>query len=281
MAPSITGHIASEDGSVEQPALELLAELGWQRINLQAEQPGPENPTGRTSFRQTYLPTRLRAALAKLNPNLTTEALKLAEERLVEDRSAMLPMAANRALLASRACSQALMRAQDVAALLREICTVVVETGGYRMAWVGFAVHDDAQTVRPMAQAGFDQGYLSTVRVSWGDNANGKGPTGTAIREHRPVASRHLPADAAYGPWRDETRQRGYAASIALPLMLGPQECIGALNIYASDPAAFDEEETHLVMEMADDLAFGIRSLRDRTARSESEPAKRPSTPIA
>ncbi len=99
MAPSLTGHLASEDGSVEQPALELLEDLGWQRVNLQAEQPGPGNPTGRTSFRQTWLPARLQAALARLNPNLPAETLALAEERLVEDRSAMLPVAANRALL--------------------------------------------------------------------------------------------------------------------------------------------------------------------------------------
>jgi len=99
MAPSLIGHIASEAGSVEQPSLELLEELGWQRVNLQAEQPGPGNPTGRTSFRQTYLPVRLKLALTKLNPHLPGDALVLAEERLTEDRSAMLPVAANRALL--------------------------------------------------------------------------------------------------------------------------------------------------------------------------------------
>ena len=99
MPPSLTRHLASEDGSVEQPALKLLEELGWNCINLQAEPLGPGNPTGRTSFRQTWLPARLRAGLARLNPHLPLEALKLAEERLVEDRSAMLPVPANRELL--------------------------------------------------------------------------------------------------------------------------------------------------------------------------------------
>jgi type I restriction enzyme, R subunit len=46
MAPSLTGHLASEDGSVEQPALELLQELGWSHANLLHEVPGPANPTG-------------------------------------------------------------------------------------------------------------------------------------------------------------------------------------------------------------------------------------------
>ena len=100
MAPSLTGHLASEDGSVEQPALELLQELGWSHANLLHEVPGPANPTGRTSFRQTHLPARLSAALAKLNPDLPAEALTLALERLTEDRGAMLPLAANRAVMA-------------------------------------------------------------------------------------------------------------------------------------------------------------------------------------
>ncbi len=70
MAPSLSGIVASEAGSVEKPALALLAELGSSLLNLQDEAPGPQNPTGRKNFREAYLPARLRAALAKLNPNL-------------------------------------------------------------------------------------------------------------------------------------------------------------------------------------------------------------------
>ena len=99
MAPSLTGHIASEDGSVERPALELLRELGWSLGNLLHETPGPNNPTGRTSCKQPYLPSRLRAALAKLNPGLPPEAWALAEAELTRDRLAMLPVAANREVL--------------------------------------------------------------------------------------------------------------------------------------------------------------------------------------
>nr|WP_298897666.1 type I restriction endonuclease subunit R [uncultured Altererythrobacter sp.] len=96
MAPSLSGQVASEDGIVEQPAMELLEELGWERANLYDEQPGPENPTGRISLRQAHLPARLQSALKRLNPDLPEEALKLAEEELTRDRSAMLPVAANR-----------------------------------------------------------------------------------------------------------------------------------------------------------------------------------------
>lgn len=100
MAPGLTGIVASEDGIVEKPALALLQELGWQHVDLHGEQPGPANPTGRISFQQTYFPAHLKAALRKLNPTLSTEALVHAEEELTRDRSAMLPVAANREVLA-------------------------------------------------------------------------------------------------------------------------------------------------------------------------------------
>lgn len=99
MAPSLTGNFASEDGSVEKPALAMFQELGWAHVDLRDEQPGPGNPTGRTSFRQAYLPARLQAALERLNPGLPAEALRQAQDALTRDRSAMLPHSANREVL--------------------------------------------------------------------------------------------------------------------------------------------------------------------------------------
>lgn len=99
MARGLTGIVASEDGLVEKPALALLQQLGWQHVDLHGEQPGPDNPTGRTSFQQAYFPAHLKAALRKLNPALPAEALNTAEAELTRDRSAMLPVAANREVL--------------------------------------------------------------------------------------------------------------------------------------------------------------------------------------
>jgi type I restriction enzyme R subunit len=93
---SLSGVITSEDGLVETPGLDLLAEMGWTHVNLMEEEPGPSNATGRLSFRDLVLPKRLRMALKNLNPSLPDEALQQAELALVADRSAMLPVAANR-----------------------------------------------------------------------------------------------------------------------------------------------------------------------------------------
>lgn len=93
---SLSSAITSEIKLVERPGLELLGGLGWTHQDLFHEEPGPANPTGRLSFREVILPARLRAALRKLNPTLANEALQQAELALTADRSAMLPVAANR-----------------------------------------------------------------------------------------------------------------------------------------------------------------------------------------
>jgi type I restriction enzyme, R subunit len=93
---SLSSVITTEGGLIEKPGLELLVQLGWTHANLMDEEPGPLNPTGRQSFRDLVLPARLRAALRKLNPLLPDEALQLAENALTINRSAMLPVTANR-----------------------------------------------------------------------------------------------------------------------------------------------------------------------------------------
>lgn len=93
---SLSGAITSEGGLVETPGLDLLEEMGWTCVNLMEETPGPVNATGRQSFRELVLPARLRASLRKLNPTLPDEALQQAELALTADRSAMLPVVANR-----------------------------------------------------------------------------------------------------------------------------------------------------------------------------------------
>lgn len=99
MPPSLTGLVASEGGVVEKPAIALLEQLGWTPINLMNETPGAPNPTGRTSFHQSHLPKRLRAALVKLNPELPLAAIDAAEVQLTQDRSALSPVAANRGVI--------------------------------------------------------------------------------------------------------------------------------------------------------------------------------------
>ena len=183
---------------------------------------------------------------------------------------------ANRAMRMISLCNQEMVRATDEAALLQIICQIIVEHGGYRMAWVGFAEQDEARSVRPVAQAGFEKGYLDTVNITWAEAERGRGPTGTAIRTGQPVLARNIPTNPAFAPWRAAAIQRGYASSIAMPLH-GGGRCFGALTIYAMEPDAFDADEVKLMGELAGDLAYGIDVLRQQAERKRAEQALRES----
>jgi PAS domain S-box-containing protein len=178
----------------------------------------------------------------------------------------------DRARQALSRCNQALVRAGDEPQFLRELCRVIVEVAGYRLCWVGSAEHDEAKSVRPVAHAGYEDGYLKTVRVTWADTERGHGPVGTAIRTREPAVFRDLTRDPDFAPWREEALRRGYASVIGLPLTSGP-EVLGALAIYAAEPDAFDEDEVQLLRQLADDLSYGIVALRTRAAHRRAEEA--------
>ena len=175
-----------------------------------------------------------------------------------------------RAFLVLRSAQRALLRAEDEDELLDLICRIAVDEAGYRLAWVGFAEHDPEQTVRPVAQAGYEAGYLGSIAITWADSVLGRGPTGTAIRTGRPFVGRDFLNDPEFAPWREQAIERGFASSVALPLR-ADGGTFGALMIYASEPDAFSPEDVELLAGLADDLAFGITRLRARAARGVAE----------
>jgi type I restriction enzyme R subunit len=86
----------SENALVEQPAIGLLKELGWEAADCYYETFGPGGTLGREDRSEVLLYARLRPALAKLNPGLPPEALDQAVQELSRDRSLMSLVNANR-----------------------------------------------------------------------------------------------------------------------------------------------------------------------------------------
>jgi len=169
----------------------------------------------------------------------------------------------NRALRTLSACNEALVHADNEIDLLDAICRIIVEKGGYRMAWVGFPEHDLVKSVRPVAHYGDEYGYLASVEISWADTATGRGPAGTAIRSGEIQISHSSQDNPAVEPWREELIKHGFLSSITLPLK-NSVGTLGILAIYATTTNAFDEAEVRLLRELAEDLAFGIETLRAR-----------------
>jgi PAS domain S-box-containing protein/putative nucleotidyltransferase with HDIG domain len=175
----------------------------------------------------------------------------------------------NRTLKTLSNCNQTLIHATDEMQLLNDVCRVIVDDGGYRLAWVGYAEHDAQQTVRPVAQSGQDEGYLATANFSWADTELGRGPSGMAIRTGIAQINQNFLTNPALLPWRESALARGYESSVALPLK-SFEEILGVLTVYATESDAFNAAEVKQLQELADDLAFGIRTLRTRNAHERS-----------
>jgi len=202
------------------------------------------------------------APVAILETNNDVTERKRAEEALRRS---------NRELRALSDCNQTLLRATDEQSLLDEICRIVCQEAGYRMAWAAYAEHDEARSVRPVAWTGTEEGYLANLGITWADTERGGGPTGTAIRSGKTCCIEDFTTDPRLASWRDSDMLLDFRSGIALPLKDEHADVFGSLTVYSAQPNAFASEEIRLLEELAADLAFGIVTLRSRAARQQAE----------
>ncbi|MBF0340473.1 MAG: PAS domain S-box protein [Magnetococcales bacterium] len=178
---------------------------------------------------------------------------------------------ANRTLLTLSHGNETMIKATSEQELLKRICRLIVEQGGYRMAWVGFATADGH--ILPAEQYGFSDGYLDNLEITWDDSDKGRGPTGTAYRTGKPILAREIGTDPSFIPWRQEATRRGYVSSLALPLPVDDLLPLGTLNIYSGAQDSFDSEEIQLLENLANNLAFGILKFREAEERRRAQRA--------
>ena len=188
------------------------------------------------------------------------------ERKRAEEKLARL----NRTLQTVNECNQALVRATEEFELLRSVCRILVEFGGLRMAWVGYREFNEDKTVWPVAQAGYEAGYLERINITWADTERGRGPTGAAIRTGTTCWTRNIVTDPNMAPWRIEALSRGYASNVSLPLM-SHGEAFGALTLYAEEPDVFTETTVEQYTNLANNLAYGVMALRTLAERKGAE----------
>jgi len=129
----MVAHSFTEDLLVEQPAVELFADLQWETISAREEIFGSNGTLKRETSAEVLLLDRLRGALEKLNPKLTAAAIGAAVDEISRDRSTMTAAAANR----------------DIYTLLKEGVQVSVpdpERGGQKSERVQVIAWDDPHT---------------------------------------------------------------------------------------------------------------------------------------
>jgi len=140
------------------------------------------------------------------------------------------------------------------------ICDTLLGVPFIKFVFLGL-IQEGTFEVKPAAWAGFEGGYLSSVKVTWDESKHGRGLVGTAIKTGQPLVVVDVESDPRFEPWIEEARKRGYASIAAMPLAHAG-EVIGALAVYAEKRDAFGDEEVHFLTEVAGDIAIGIKGLR-------------------
>jgi len=172
----------------------------------------------------------------------------------------------NRLYFALTQISQAIVRKRSREELLERVCQILVNDGGFRLAWVGW-LEPVTQLLVPVSQAGPGVDYLKGISVYADDRLEGQGPTGRAFRDARPYICNDLTEDPATLPWRAKLEQHGMRASAALPIHVGGV-VQGTLNVYADRVGYFQDKELSLLAEAAADLSFALDNLvRDEERR--------------
>lgn len=167
-------------------------------------------------------------------------------------------------------CNQAIVRSTSQQELFDKICHDTVKFAGIKMAWIGL-INQATQLLEPVAVYGDELGYVSGLQISADvNNPNSHGPTGTAVREDRPVWVQDFVHDPMTSLWHERAAQSGWLASASLPIR-AEGKVIGAFTLYSGEINSFDEEVRSLLIEMMNDIHYALDALAREGARQSME----------
>lgn len=151
--------------------------------------------------------------------------------------------------------------------LLQNICRVLVEQGGFKLAWIGW-FDPDTRQISAVADCG-DDGYVRKQKF-YADDRAGVGPTGLALRTGRPYICNDIDSNPIVLPWRDQLVQRGYRALAAFPIR-ERGVVAGTLTVLSDQPGFFTNKEITLLEEAVANISFGLDNLARERERAQAQ----------
>jgi len=175
----------------------------------------------------------------------------------------------NRLYAALSELNQIIVRVKSREELLREVCRITTEKAGFQLAWIG-CPEIETQRVIPLASAGSKQDYLDEIKVYADDRPEGRGPTGTSIREGRVYVVNDFERDPSTAPWHAAIAKRGFRTSAALPIRFRGKVW-GALTVYDGEPDVIQDKEIALLDEASAAISLALENLDHESQRKQAE----------
>ncbi|MDD5275827.1 MAG: CHASE domain-containing protein [Methylovulum sp.] len=166
--------------------------------------------------------------------------------------------------------NQAIVRMDGIDALLPLVCRCAVDLGGMNMAWVG-QLNPTNSLIEANTAYGVGQAYLKDLILS--SNANvpeGQGPSGTALRENRPVIINNYLTDPMTRLWHGRAKQFNWGSAATFPIQRSNKP-FALLTVYHEQIDIFDTETINLLKEMTTDISFALDNFDHETQRKQAE----------
>jgi diguanylate cyclase (GGDEF)-like protein len=144
--------------------------------------------------------------------------------------------------------------------LLKEVCRLATDVGGYERAIVSI-VDKDGRSARPRFHAGKGEDFPDSIVDIADDTEPDTSLSARALRTGEVVVCNDLTKSEPPVVRRERLVELGYRSLVALPLIVDGHR-LGVLTMSSKDEDLVHEEELLLLQDMAASLSFALRAQR-------------------
>ncbi|MFQ5586651.1 MAG: PAS domain S-box protein, partial [Thermodesulfobacteriota bacterium] len=215
---------------------------------------------------------------------------KRAEEMLITQKKSLITLAEDLQKIVD--ASNRIVGITDYESILDTICYTAKGIFNFSGVWIGM-VEEGCSEVKPVAQCGGLEGYLSSLTVRCDDSPEGRGPAGRAIKRGEPCVVNRIADDPVCTPWRERLLSHGFHSVMSSPLICSRGKSVGVLTLYSDKSDFFSEDKVKVIHAFANQAATAIENVqlvkgleekvRERTeelseAKAQAEAANRAKT---
>lgn len=167
--------------------------------------------------------------------------------------------------------NQIIIKERNIQILLDKVCSVLIKTLDYHLAWIGL-LETDSYNINILTKAGKNAEYLSSIsnNISWEDTEYGTGPIGKVIKLQQSIITKDTIESDNFKHWFSQAKKNGFNAVASIPL-INNNIVIGVLNIYSIDETKFDYDEMVLLNQLAGNIGFALYNLKESQKRMSAE----------
>lgn len=158
-----------------------------------------------------------------------------------------------------RHINEHLLVAREESELYQFVCNTLSGVDRIVGAWIGLKASESM--IQPVASAGFDITLLQALQDGQGQGAEPWAPTRRALHERQPVMASNAEAHGASPALHEAATRLAVETVVSVPIQV-EDDVIGAMVIWSAHPVSASDESLRFFVEVAGDIAVGVRSLR-------------------